>query len=284
MRDVDTKGLNGASVCILKQTCDCLSHPVILSLTLLCNSFPLFLRLCSRPHQSYLSHFCSFAFCALVSFPFPLFFLFYQCQLSLFSWPVGFLNTPLIPLLLVSVQLRSFLFCLLVPGICIASPPASICCLPSIICFLHPSSFWLPLICLFLSSHRFFSLTLSFLFRCLLFVPLLNIPSHHYSLIFPSHCFSRLFFILFAPIKCFYVISSLSLPLAPCPPGIPSFLLFLFTLSLFFFLSLCSHEVLSFYPFSHTVFHLVYLFLFTCQQTNYRQLFYSELMRGSCMG
>lgn len=251
-------------MCILKPLRVNLSCSVILSEFLLCNpSFSLspFLPV-TFPSLSLL--FCTFAFCTLVSFPFPLFFIFYPCHVSLFLTSWLFKHFFPISLVSVSVQLRSFLSCLF-QGICkIASPPLSICCfsliiLLSFICLL----FVFLSLCLLLSSHNF-SVSLSFS----LFLPLspLYAPDKHSLLSFTlivCH-FSSAFSVF--PLN----VSMLSLRY-PCllvlAPSYASFLCLLIVVSLHLHFLKC----LPFTCFSPlSFFHLVYLFVFACQQRNYR--------------
>lgn len=181
--------------------------------------------------------FCTFAFCTLVSFPFPLFFIFYQCHVSLFltSW--------------LFKHFSHFLSCLF-QGICkIASPPVSIFCF-SLISFIRLLFVFLSL-CLLLSSHKF-SVSLSFS----LFLPR--------SPLYASDKHSLLSFTL---IVCHFSSTFSVLPLNvsmlsfryPCllvlAPSYASFLCLLNVVFLHFhFLSLCSCEVSSFHLLFPTVF------------------------------
>lgn len=214
----------------------------------------------------------SFAFCTIVIFQFPFFLLpiavFHQCHRSSSPHLLASLNTrpP-------SSRFSSDLACCAVlkesaPAFCSSS-------LTILLSFLCPLLSYSASACLHIVS-TFLPTSLS--------APLINIPSYYFPLISPSHCLSRLlrilsfFFLLPLNVS---LLSLLSIPstLAPCPPLVPTFHAPFF----FFFFSssrpsrsvsaLVMRPPLTYFPLPTVFFfsfHLVYLILLACQQTNYR--------------
>lgn len=241
-----------------------------------CNFFLILLFLPWISFSSLSLLFCSFAFCTIVSFPFfflspissPVISLFLTSWLfKLFSYFtfLGFCSAQIFPVVPFSRNLHCFASCL------------HLLFVINYLGLLHLSSFclFLPLPPSFLPEffcQPFFSIFLPL--SPLMSLP--NIPSNYYLLSSPVPVhFSSTFSLLTLTVS-----FSLSLPFGPCSPMLPLCWVFPF----FSIFALLWSVFLSSALTVFTVFHLVYLFLFSCQLTHYRLLFYPELMWGSHRG